>query len=70
MKMTRQHFEALAFLTADNIEIVIDYIGRSEIDAIIKNTLELCKSSNKLFDEKKFTSRVFDILEARNIYNY
>ena len=65
MKMTRQHFERLAFLCADSLEVVEELIGHSEKEAIVSNFVAMCEESNQEFDEERFRARIEEILEAR-----
>ena len=60
MKMTRQHFQALATACA---EIIIrTNADRSESEAIIDEIVSVCEQSNSLFDAERFGTWVQDIL--------
>jgi hypothetical protein len=54
MKMTRTHFQHLADLCAETIEICDCQIGYSEREAIIKKFVKLCAKSNAGFREDIF----------------
>jgi len=60
MKMTRQHFQALADMTA---EIIIEINATaSQTDKIMKEVMRVCKSSNSNFNEDIFDNWVQNIL--------
>lgn len=58
MNMTRQHFEALADLSADLItDLEAD---RATADRIVKRVADLCASSNGRFDRGRFERAAFE----------
>jgi len=60
MKMTRQHFQALADMTA---EIIIEINATaSQTDKIMKEVMRVCKNSNSNFNEDIFDNWVQNIL--------
>jgi len=60
MKMTRQHFQALATACA---EIIIRInADRSQSEAIIDEIVSVCEQSNDHFQPQKFGEWIQDIL--------
>jgi len=60
MKMTRQHFQALATMTADIIVALNATKDQSII--IMDEVIAVCKESNPNFDSIRFSDWVQDIL--------
>lgn len=65
MKLTKQHFQALADLCADTLEIIEPYTGYSEKNAIIFKFVDLCEESNPTFDIVRFRAWVNGKLEKK-----
>lgn len=64
--MTRQHFQALADLCAETIEICDCQIGRSEREAIVARFVKTCERGNPAFREDIFREWVKNFLGEGN----
>jgi len=65
MKMTKQHFEALADLCTEVIDIVQPYTGLGEKYAIVDEFADFCADSNPNFDTMRFRAWVDEKLEKK-----
>jgi len=60
MKMTRQHFQALATMTADIIVSI--NANKDQVIRITDEVINVCKKANPNFDAEKFEDWIQDIL--------
>ena len=60
MKMTRQHFQALATMTADIIVSI--NATKDQVIKITDEVINVCRQSNPNFDANKFEDWIQDIL--------
>ena len=60
MKMTRQHFQALATMTADIIVSI--NATKDQVIKITDEVIAVCKESNPNFDSVRFDKWIQDIL--------